>query len=99
MKNTYRKPDLIREVLNEMNDENITKKTVEEFYDVFMGIISNALNKGNNVYLNKIGKLAVSKRKSWEMKHPLKGYQVQIPDTNCVHFKSSSSLKKLINNK
>lgn len=99
MKITYRKPDIIREVLNRMDDERVTKKLVEDFYDILMFIVGNALCEGNDVSLNKVGKLSVTKRKSWEMKHPLKGYQVQIPDTNCVHFKSSSTLKRLINDK
>ena len=91
------KEDLVNYVLEKMKDENqnVTKKMVEQFVSLFVESIVDNLKKGNEVFVHGLGMFKPVRKPATEKKNNLTGKTVKIPERTILKFKPSQKVKIL----
>ena len=90
------KPKIIRTLKNK--NTNISKKNLEEIFDVFLQQITESLLNKKTVEIRSLGTFFIKEIK--EKKHarnPKTGEIIYIPKRNKIRFRASKRLKELIN--
>ncbi len=88
------KSDLVRNVARECN---LTLSAVERVTDVLFMEIAEAILKGEDVALSRLGRFHVMERKSRRGRNPRTGEEIIIPDRRAVIFKLAAPLSRSLN--
>ena len=76
-----------------------TKKSAEESVNAFVGVVTEALTKGEKVQLVGFGSFEVRKRAAREGRNPQTKEEIKIPASKAPVFKAGKALKDLVNKK
>ena len=76
-----------------------TKKSAEESVNAFVGVVTEALTKGEKVQLVGFGSFEVRKRAARKGRNPQTKEEIKIPTSKAPVFKAGKALKDLVNNK
>jgi len=74
-------------------DASLSNVLVDAFFDE----IRELLQKDNKVILSGLGKFSVRQKEAREGRNPKTGEKVMVPSRKVVHFQTSASLRKLLN--
>ena len=75
---------------------DLSKNKTAEVLNELLGIISEALKKGDDVVLTGFGRFDVRKRKAREGRNPQTGAKISIPARRVPKFKAGKSLKEMV---
>lgn len=90
------KADLVNAIADKIGS---TKKVSESFVEAFVGIVTDALTKGDKVQLVGFGTFSVSKRAQRKGRNPQTGIDLIIPASKAPVFKAGKALKDVVNKK
>lgn len=76
-----------------------TKKSAEESVNAFVGVVTEALTKGEKVQLVGFGSFEVRKRAARKGRNPQTKEEIKIPASKAPVFKAGKALKELVNKK
>jgi len=80
--------------------ETVNKKTVSNVIDTLFFIMTDALQKGEDVKFTKLGTFSTKMRKGRQGFNPQNPEEkIEIPEVRVVKFKPSHNLKKIIKNR
>lgn len=76
-----------------------SQKAADTVLAAALGVIKDALKKGDSVAFLKFGTFKISKRAARKGRNPQTGKEIQIPATKLPVFKVSVAFKELVNGK
>ena len=76
-----------------------TKKDAEAALNAFVGVVTEALVKGDKVQLVGFGSFEVRKRAARKGRNPQTKEEIKIPASKAPVFKAGKALKELVNKK
>ena len=76
-----------------------TKKDAEAALNAFVGVVTDALVKGDKVQLVGVGSFEVRKRAARKGRNPQTKEEIKIPASKAPVFKAGKALKELVNKK
>jgi DNA-binding protein HU-beta len=76
-----------------------TKKDAEAALNAFVGVVTDALVKGDKVQLVGFGSFEVRKRAARKGRNPQTKEEIKIPASKAPVFKAGKALKELVNKK
>lgn len=79
------------------NNADITKATARRVVDAVMEVMSQSLERNEDVNLIGFGNFKASERSSREGRNPQTGEKIRIPGGKVVRFKASKRLKERLN--
>lgn len=94
------KPELIRLVQYEYNnnhEEKINIQELNDLYETIVNVFTDLLSNGESIEITKFGKFDLRSRVSRVVISPTTGTEITIPKTNVVHFTPYKALKKSVN--
>ncbi len=74
----------------------LTKKAAAQAIDAFLAVVTESLQKGDDVLLTGFGKFEVRVRSSREGRKPQTGAKIQIPATKTPAFRAGKALKMAV---
>lgn len=86
--------ELIKEVAAQAE---VSNGEAEKFVNTLLGVVSMALEKGEDVKLNNLGILKVKTRSARQGRNVRTGEVIQIPASKTVGFSVGAALKKALN--
>ncbi len=87
-----------RELIEKVTEESgLLKITVEDAVTSMLSVISESLEKGEEVSLTGLGKIQVIEKKERVGRNPQTGEPLVIPTKRTIRWKTSSVLKELLN--
>ena len=90
------KPKIIRTLKNK--NTNISKKNLEEIFDVFLQQITESLLNKKTVEIRSLGTFFIKEiKEKKQARNPKTGEIIYIPKRNKIRFRASKRLKELIN--
>jgi len=89
------KNELITAVHN--NNDNLTKKQVEQVISTFFNVTANELKSGGAVRYHGFGSFTVSQRNARKGRNPQTGKAMNIPAKRIVKFKAAKTLSETVN--
>ncbi len=90
------KPKIIRTLKNK--NTNISKKTLEEIFDIFLQQITESLLNKKTVEIRSLGTFFIKEiKEKKQARNPKTGEIIYIPKRNKIRFRASKRLKELIN--
>ena len=90
------KPKIIRKLKNK--NTNISKKTLEEIFDIFLQQITESLLNKKTVEIRSLGTFFIKEiKEKKQARNPKTGEIIYIPKRNKIRFRASKRLKELIN--
>jgi len=90
------KNDLIAEVAKKAG---FSKTDTAKAVDAFVGVVTGALKKGDEVRLVGFGTFSVASRAATEGRNPRTGAKIKIPASKQPKFKAGKGLKDAVNKK
>ncbi len=78
------------------NEGELSRKEAEQIVDVFFGMISDTLSKGDRVEIRGFGSFTVKKYKSYTGRNPKTGKQISVPSKKLPFFKVGKELKEKV---
>ena len=76
-----------------------SQKAADTVLTAALGVIKDALKKGNSVAFLKFGTFKITKRAARKGRNPQTGKEIQIPAAKLPVFKASAAFKELVNGK
>ena len=90
------KPKIIRTLKNK--NTNISKKTLEEIFDIFLQQITESLLNKKTVEIRSLGTFFIKEiKEKKQARNPKTGEIIYIPKRNKIRCRASKRLKELIN--
>ena len=90
------KPKIIRTLKNK--NTNISKKTLEEIFDIFLQQITESLLNKKTVEIRSLGTFFIKEiKEKKQARNPKTGEIIYIPKRNKIRFRASKRLKEIIN--
>ncbi len=90
------KPKIIQTLKNK--NTNISKKTLEEIFDIFLQQITESLLNKKAVEIRSLGTFFIKEiKEKKQARNPKTGEIIYIPKRNKIRFRASKRLKELIN--
>ena len=90
------KPKIIRTLKNK--NTNVSKKNLEEIFDVFLQQITESLLNKKTVEIRSLGTFFIKEiKEKKQARNPKTGEIIYIPKRNKIRFRASKRLKELIN--
>ena len=90
------KPKIIQTLKNK--NTNISKKTLEEIFDIFLQQITESLLNKKTVEIRSLGTFFIKEiKEKKQARNPKTGEIIYIPKRNKIRFRASKRLKELIN--
>ena len=90
------KSKLLKQLAN--NYPNFLKKDLENFTDIILTEIKQALKRGDRVELRGFGMFSTNIQKARISRNPKTGEKVNTPEKKTIHFKMSKEMVKKLNN-
>lgn len=89
-----KRSDIVRHVLEDGKNEELTARSVGKIFDFFLEEISSSLERGEDVKISGFGTFIVRKIKARPGRNPRTGEPVPIPEHHTVLFHPSRSFFK-----
>ena len=90
------KSKLLKQLAN--NYPNFLKKDLENFTDIILVEIKQALKRGDRVELRGFGMFSTNIQKARISRNPKTGEKVNTPEKRTIHFKMAKEMFKKLNN-
>ena len=90
------KPKIIKEL--KIKNPNISKRTLEKIFDLFLQEISSALLNKKSIEIRSLGTFFVKEiKEKKQARNPKTGETIYVPKRNKIRFRASKKLKEIIN--
>ena len=94
------KQDVVSKVVEVLAEKDIkvTKKSMSEYVDTILGVITDSVASGEPVKIAGFGSFEVAERSAREGRNPATGEAIHIEASKSPKFRASSTFKALVKN-